>query len=378
MEFIHNHNTELGVRADIALASGNVTEGHAIVHVEGRGEDFPSQYRRVLMGVERLMDTAEMRGMTVVFRRYFLSDISNQAPVIREMGQERGAVSLIQQPPLDGGKLALWLYLVGGAEVEYDADEMGSAVVRADGCEHIWTMGMQDAVSVGSYDQTTTVLERYESLLSSHYGINIADDCVRTWFFVRDVDTNYAGLVRSRRENFLRNGLTPDTHYISSTGIGGSPEADTALVQMGCYAVKGLQPGQQQYLYALDHLNRTIEYGVTFERGTVLNLPDRRVAYISGTASINNRGEVVHVGDVRKQTLRMWENVDALLVEGGMTSADIMQIIVYLRDITDYNVVERMFCERFPDVPYVITLAPVCRPAWLIEMECVACCLSEK
>ena len=47
-------------------------------------------------------------------------------------------------------------------------------------------------------------------------------------------------------------------------------------------------------------------------------------------------------------------------------------IVVYLRDMADYDVVSHMFAEKFPHVPYVLTLAPVCRPAWLIEMECIA------
>ena len=33
---------------------------------------------------------------------------------------------------------------------------------------------------------------------------------------------------------------------------------------------------------------------------------------------------------------------------------------------------DHIFAERLPDLPLVITLAPVCRPTWLIEMECVA------
>ncbi|MEE1288891.1 MAG: Rid family hydrolase, partial [Bacteroidaceae bacterium] len=94
--------------------------------------------------------------------------------------------------------------------------------------------------------------------------------------------------------------------------------------------------------------------------------------YISGTASIDNRGEVVHVGDIRKQTLRMWENVEKLLEEAGMTMEHCAQIIVYLRDTADYKLVNQMFAERFPEIPTVITLAPVCRPTWLIEMECIA------
>ena len=80
----------------------------------------------------------------------------------------------------------------------------------------------------------------------------------------------------------------------------------------------------------------------------------------------------MYEGDVEKQTERMWENVEKLLEEGGATYADVMQIIVYLRDTADYEVVCQLFAERFPNTPYVITYAPVCRPKWLIEMECIA------
>ena len=126
------------------------------------------------------------------------------------------------------------------------------------------------------------------------------------------------------------------------------------------------------YLYAPTHLNPTYEYGVTFERGTVMEYGDRAHVFLSGTASINNKGEVVHVGNIVKQTERMWENVGVLLEEGGASFDDVMQIIVYLRDVCDYPTVKEMFARRFPDTPKVITLAPVCRPTWLIEMECIA------
>ena len=134
----------------------------------------------------------------------------------------------------------------------------------------------------------------------------------------------------------------------------------------------GFDPAQQRYLHALTHLNRTIEYGVTFERATLMQYGDRNHIYISGTASIDNHGQVLHVGNVKKQTLRMWENVETLLNEGGMTFDDVMQIVVYLRDLADYDIVRQMFADKFPSIPFVITLAPVCRPTWLIEMECMA------
>ena len=45
---------------------------------------------------------------------------------------------------------------------------------------------------------------------------------------------------------------------------------------------------------------------------------------------------------------------------------------IAMDDMADYAVVERMFAERFPHTPKVFLLAPVCRPGWLIEMECMA------
>ena len=47
-------------------------------------------------------------------------------------------------------------------------------------------------------------------------------------------------------------------------------------------------------------------------------------------------------------------------------------MIVYLRDVADYELVRRLYAERFPDKPCVIVHAPVCRPGWLVEMECMA------
>ena len=203
-------------------------------------------------------------------------------------------------------------------------------------------------------------------------GATLADNCVHTWFFVRDVDTQYAGMVKARRDNFAQQGLTEHTHYIASTGIGGLPADTHALIQMGAYAIIGLRPGQQRYLYAPTHLNPTYEYGVTFERGTCVEYGDRAHVLISGTASIDNHGNVMHVGDIVRQTHRMWENVETLLREADSSYEDVMQMVVYLRDIADYDIVQQMFSERFPSIPMVIALAPVCRPMWLIEMECMA------
>ena len=371
MQFKETYLKELGVAIELTafVPDGKTAEWHAMLHVEPRGDLFQSQYDRLIEAERRLLSRDDIRGARVIFKRYFLSDGTNQQPLMHDE-PDTCTVSYIQQPPLDGSKLALWLYLQRGTEVVDRADGMGSTLVRHNGYEHLWTMGM--TVPEGSsYAQTRTLLEDYEQLLAGREATMEAN-CIRTWFFVRDVDTSYKGMVVARRENFEREGLSRSTHYIASTGIGGNPSDTRAVIQFGSYALKGFRPEQQQYLYALSHLNRTDEYGVTFERGTRMTYGDRSHLIISGTASIDHRGEVLHVGDIEQQTLRMWENVEALLSEGGGSFSDVMQIVVYLRDISDYDVVSRMFRERLPEIPTVFTLAPVCRPSWLIEMECIA------
>lgn len=361
----------LGVNVEYSSFGAEYREFHAMLHVEARDEMFPEQLARLRQAEQQFLTMPDVHQAKVVFKRYFLSDIINQAPLLGESDADY-SVSMIQQPPLDGSKLAVWIYMTEAESVE-KAD--GFTVVRQGDMAFYWRMGMMSDAE-DSYSQTEAMLTDYEEALQRH-GMNMTDNCLRTWFFTRDVDMQYMGMVKARREFFERHGMTPDTHYIASTGICGMPEPRQAIHMLDTVAVKQegtstCAPRRIKYLSALTHLNPTHEYGVTFERGTMLSLKDRDMIYISGTASIDNKGQVVHVGDIRRQVLRMWENVEALLKDASAGMDDIAQIIVYLRDTADYPVVKKMFQERFPDIPYVITLAPVCRPQWLVEMECIA------
>ena len=46
--------------------------------------------------------------------------------------------------------------------------------------------------------------------------------------------------------------------------------------------------------------------------------------------------------------------------------------IVYLRDVADYDVIDRYLKQHYPDLTCLIVEARVCRPEWLIEVEAVA------
>ena len=124
---------------------------------------------------------------------------------------------------------------------------------------------------------------------------------------------------------------------------------------------------------APENMNPTHEYGVTFERGTKVTYGDRSHYYISGTASIDNKGNIVFQNDVLKQTERALINIKALLSGYNADIDDLKIMIVYLRDYSDYQVVNNYLKGRFNgSIPYIILNAPVCRPGWLVEIEGIA------
>lgn len=313
--------------------------------------------------------------------RLYVSDASNQCEEIRRsrlfrMLHPTGAFSYIEQPPLSGVKIALLLWLAGG-EVEGRRVEFfphGQILeLKAGGLVYLMQTvrfrGDEEGGDAGC--ETRRAFDIHVGQLRKR-GMSLRDNCLRTWIYVRDVDRHYAAVVKARNEVFDREGLTADTHYIASTGIGGSSESRQSLVAMDFFSVGGLAPGQTGYLHALDYLNPTHDYGVAFERGTWADLAGRRHFFVSGTASIDKHGDCLHRGEVLTQAGRLFLNIRKLLESGGGNLSRVGYFIVYLRDVADYRAVNDYMRLRFPHTPYLLTEARVCRPEWLIEVECVA------
>ena len=346
-----------------------VSEYHAMLRVTNPRLTYMEQVDCLMEAYDQLMQ-GEMKGAVAVFKRFFVSDAANQANYLQALHAERSdcALSIIEQPPLDGSKVALWVYIQRGVQTKALAN--GIYEVKHGGYRHLWMAGACNQASNSEYQMRLLFNDYVMQLLEN--GCCLADNCIRTWIFVQNVDVNYAGVVKARNEVFATQNLTDKTHFIASTGIAGRHANPKVLVQMDAYAVNGICKEQVHYLYAPTHLNPTYEYGVSFERGTYVDYGDRRQVFISGTASINNKGEIMYPGDIRQQTLRMWENVETLLKEAECAFEHVAHLLVYLRDIADYTIVREMFEERFPNIPKVFLLAPVCRPGWLVEMECMA------
>jgi enamine deaminase RidA (YjgF/YER057c/UK114 family) len=117
----------------------------------------------------------------------------------------------------------------------------------------------------------------------------------------------------------------------------------------------------------------------SFARGMRIDIGDVCILLISGTASIDENGVSVHIGDFPAQLRRTFDNITGLLQSEGCTWHDIVRTTCYLRDIDrDYDVfnVERtkFFKEQELDPLPASTgiQAHLCRPELLIEIEAIA------
>ncbi len=359
------------------------TEHFIAVNVPARLDfDLGQQIERIEAQYAAALRSLDLRAESAIARRLFVSDVMNQATTVcrstlfHDEPHNPVAVSLVQQPPLSGTKIALLAYHVEGGDPARKTrlSPNNLLIERKGGQRHLWTTGLCAAQTDPDPSPAVQTRKAFGDLIGAlaREGGTLRDHCVRTWIYLKDVDTFYAGMVEARGEIFAEQGLTADTHFIASTGIQGACAHRHDLVSMDAYSNLDLRPAQVSYLNDFERLCATHDYNVHFERGTRIAYADRSHHFISGTASIDKRGMVVHEGDVMRQLEHTLQNIDALLRSGTAGLADLTHLIVYLRDPADYGRVDALLRERLPDVPTVIVNAAVCRPEWLIEIEGVA------
>ena len=123
----------------------------------------------------------------------------------------------------------------------------------------------------------------------------------------------------------------------------------------------------------------------SFSRGMRIDLNGLTILLISGTASIDEDGKSVHIGDFRVQMRRTLDNITGLLESEGCTWHDIVRTSCYLRDIDrDYeafNEERTAFFKAQGLVPLPASTgieAKLCRPELLVEIEAIAMFRTEK
>jgi 2-iminobutanoate/2-iminopropanoate deaminase len=128
-------------------------------------------------------------------------------------------------------------------------------------------------------------------------------------------------------------------------------------------------------------LNEAYNYArpSSFSRGMRIDLNGLVILLISGTASIDEHGASIHVGDFRAQCRRVFQNITALLAAEGVTWKDVVRTSCYLRDIdrdyAQFNEERTAFYKEQGLNPLPASTgveAKLCRPELLVEIEAIA------
>lgn len=174
--------------------------------------------------------------------------------------------------------------------------------------------------------------------------------------------------------------LSPDARDVLRA-MGLDPD-DPSPVREGMEPVPGRRLLRKSAISAAEILNEADAYRPrpsSFSRGMRVELPGARMLFLSGTASIDNKGITLYPGDFHAQCLRTFHNLTRLLVAEGASWHDIVRTTCYLRDIErDYdtfNDLRTFFMNSIGLDPLPASTgiqARLCRSDLLVEIEAIA------
>lgn len=340
----------------------------------------------------RLLHRAGAKMSDVVLERVFFRDIGSDFDTFQRIrreayrdagvtGEELPAASYINQPPCCSEQAfemqVQAIFPNGDSRVIVEsfpevAPHTTKKVIHIGDRRHLYVMNINgnqpgEPISSNPRAQSDAMFARSVPVLADH-GVTFRD-VLRTWCYLDDIDRDYHEFNLSRNAFFAQEGVR---RLPASTGIRAGLYPPGTLCSFDLYALLDPQDVAIEVMHT-PTLNEADEYGSAFSRGMKVVLPEKTVLYVSGTASVDEKGATVHVDDLRRQIDRMLVNVRELLAVQQSTFADLVQVITYLK--------QRSFLPTFVDIwkawgldelPNSFVEAGVCRPDLLCELEAIA------
>ena len=101
----------------------------------------------------------------------------------------------------------------------------------------------------------------------------------------------------------------------------------------------------------------------------------RRALHISGQVPVDPQGNLVGKGDVRAQTVQVFENIKALVEAAGGTMENVVKVGIFVTDIGSRDTISEVRRQYLKDPFPAATMVEISRlvsPDWLVEIEAVA------
>jgi enamine deaminase RidA (YjgF/YER057c/UK114 family) len=242
-------------------------------------------------------------------------------------------------------------------------------VLRTAGGVYLTLSGITGGKSGDRIKQAMAMFEKAESALKQFGGD--FTHVSRTWMWLGDILSWYDEFNAVRNQFFTERGLIGKGSRQSmpaSTGIGLGLGASK---QFGMDLTAVLAPKDSiKFLAAIGKQQCALNYGSAFSRASQANSPAGKTVFVSGTASIDEKGATTHIEDARGQIEATIENARAVLRDTNCRDGDVVQTVAYCKTTEVEDVFEE-FKNRFR-WPWVMVIGDICRDDLLFEIEAAA------
>lgn len=204
-------------------------------------------------------------------------------------------------------------------------------------------------------------------------------EVIRTWIYLHRILDQYDAFNVGRTAKFREFGLLPSSidddayeavYMPASTGI----SCNNPYNRAGEMDILAVKPRESSTLVVTNETGKkqksAFRYGSAFSRAMLLDDAKYRYIYLSGTASINDLGETVYLNDIAKQINMTGSVISALAKKSELGIRSICEGTVFLKEagyIDAFNDYIRR--EELTELPFIITVADVCRDNLLFEID---------
>jgi enamine deaminase RidA (YjgF/YER057c/UK114 family) len=237
--------------------------------------------------------------------------------------------------------------------------------------------GDTDSTTLNRNSQTDAMFRQTERILRNE-GASY-QDVVRTWIYISDILEWYDNFNKVRNLfyseiGFLNNG-TAQNHaeqifLPASTGIEGKNPSKTPAT-MDIFAVHHFSANTTKVRPLYGSKQRSpYRYGSAFSRAVVIEEVDSTMILVSGTASIDEEGRSVFIGDTAAQIQETLNVISELIAPEGATLQDLCEATVFLKRQEDFIVYQNILKKMgLSNIPSVNVVADVCRDELLFEID---------
>jgi enamine deaminase RidA (YjgF/YER057c/UK114 family) len=206
-------------------------------------------------------------------------------------------------------------------------------------------------------------------------------DVVRTWIYISDILDWYDDFNVVRNHCYSEYGFinTPDSQkpaeqiYLpASTGIEGkNPFGRAATMDLFAVHRSPASAVNVRPIHSPKQLS-PFRYGSAFSRAVVIEDAESKLIFVSGTASIDEDGKSVFIGDPAQQMKQTFHVISDLIAPEGAQLQDLCEATVFLKRRQDFSLSQKIMAQvGISHAPSINVVADVCRDELLFEVDAV-------